>query len=147
MSAGASADGRLRAAGSGVFRVSDARALAPARAAGLEVVRIPLAGVAGKGALLERFAAALAFPDWFGANWDALEDCLGDLSWRPDQGRVLLIDGFESLASGAREDFRVLLELLTDVAEYWAGRGRAFFVVFVDPAQKLRLRSWDDAPA
>jgi hypothetical protein len=148
MSAGWSDDERLSATRSGVYRASDARAPArAAAAAGLEVVSIPLADVRTKAALLERFAAALAFPDWFGANWDALEDCLGDLSWRADLGRLLLIEGFEPLASDARDDFRILLDLLTDVADVWSGRGRAFFVVFVDPAQKLRLRNWSDAPA
>jgi len=140
-------DGRLGAARSGLYRAGAAQALASATAAGFDVVSISLAGVAAKDAVLERFAAALAFPDWFGGNWDALEDCLEDLSWRPDGGRVLLIEGFESLAAGARDDFRVLLDLLADVAEYWAGRGRAFFVVLLDPARKLRLRAWDDASA
>ncbi|KPK08017.1 MAG: hypothetical protein AMJ64_04790 [Betaproteobacteria bacterium SG8_39] len=147
MSRGMAGDEPLSATRSGVYRASDARALAPSAAAGLDVVSIGLADVRAKDALLERFAAALAFPDWFGGNWDALEDCLGDLSWRADQGRLLLIEGFEPLASSARDDFRVLLDLLADVAEYWSGRGRAFFVVFIDPAQKLRLRSWRDAAA
>jgi len=44
-------------------------------------VRIDLAGCTDKATLLARFAAALHFPDWFGHNWDALSDCLTDLSW------------------------------------------------------------------
>ncbi|WP_446686701.1 barstar family protein [Pseudofulvimonas gallinarii] len=26
-------------------------------------------------------AAVFRFPEWFGDNWDALADCLADLSW------------------------------------------------------------------
>lgn len=147
MSSGGAEDERLRAADSGLYRVADARTLAPAVAVGLDVAPIRLAGVVGKDALLERFASALAFPDWFGGNWDALEDCLGDLSWRPQRDRVLLIEGFESLASVSHDDFRVLLDLLADVAEHWSAQGRVFLVLFVDPEHKLGLRSWGDAPA
>ena len=111
-----------------------------------------LAGIArrfegGKAVLFERFAAALAFPDWFGANWDALEDCLGDLSWRPDAGRLLVIDGFETLQGAGGDDFRVLLGLLGDVAQDWAAEGRAFFAIFVDPRRGLTLRDWNAAGA
>ncbi len=130
---------------SGLYRAPDARALAAA--AGVDIVQISLADVGDKGALLERFATALDFPEWFGANWDALEDCLEDLSWRADGTRLLVIEGFEPLAAGARDDFAVLLDLLRDVAEYWSGRGRGFFVLFVDPGHKLRLRSWSETAA
>jgi len=145
MSTGWAGEGRLRAADSGLYRAANAQA--PVSAAGLDVVPIRLAGVANKDALLERFAGALEFPDWFGGNWDALEDCLGDLSWRPRGDRVLLIEGFESLASVSHDDFRVLLDLLADVAEHWSAQGRAFVVLFVDPEHKLGLRPWGDAPA
>lgn len=37
------------------------------------------ASVAGKEQLHARFAAAFDFPDYYGANLDALFDCLGDL--------------------------------------------------------------------
>jgi len=141
------ADARWSARRSGVYRTADARGLSASDAPGLDVVPISLAGVAGKAVLFERFAAALAFPDWFGANWDALEDCLSDLSWRPDAGRLLVIDGFETLQGAGGDDFRVLLGLLGDVAQDWAAEGRAFFAIFVDPRRGLRLRDWNAAGA
>src|SRR3546814_314131 len=50
-----------------------------ARELGHAVAAIDLAGCRDKDDVLDRFAAALHFPDWFGRNWDALADCLGDL--------------------------------------------------------------------
>jgi len=130
---------------SGVYRAPDVRGLRAADAPGLDVVPVSLSGVDSKEALLERFAAALAFPDWFGGNWDALEDCLGDLSWRADAGRLLVIEGFEQLQARAHDDFHVLLDVLADVARDWATRGRAFFVVLVDPEARVALPALDDA--
>ena len=142
-----SVDERWSARRSGVYRAPDARGLSAADAPGLDVVPISLSGVAGKAALLERFAAALAFPDWFGANWDALEDCLGDLSWRADAGRVLVIEGFETLQDVAGDDFRVLLGVLGDVAQQGTAEARGFFAIFVDPRGRLRLRDWNATAA
>ena len=45
-----------------------------------------------KAALLREIAAALEFPGGFGANWDALADSLGDLSWLSAPGYLLLLD-------------------------------------------------------
>ena len=87
-----------------------------------------------KQVLLKNIAAALDFPDWFGANWDALEDCLGDLSWTRAAGHVLL---FSEARAG--DDLGVLTDVLRSSAEFWAGRGRAFFAVFIDPVRALAL--------
>jgi hypothetical protein len=44
------------------------------------VVRIP-PGFTHKQDLFRHIAAKLKFPDYFGFNWDALDECLADLSW------------------------------------------------------------------
>jgi len=60
--------------------------------AGLHAAPVDFGGCAGKGDALARIAAALRFPEWFGGNWDALADCLGDLSWLDGAGQLLVFD-------------------------------------------------------
>ncbi len=116
---------------SGVYRASDVRAIQEAtRGAKLDVVAIE-----AKEELFDSLARALDFPQWFGRNWDALEDVLDDLSWRKGgEGHVLV---FRSYPEG--EELGILLDVLRSSAEYWAGRGKPFFAVFLDPAKKLTL--------
>jgi hypothetical protein len=42
--------------------------------------------------LLDALGRALAFPAYYGRNWDAAEECLGDLGERYPNGAALLID-------------------------------------------------------
>ena len=127
---------RLKDAGrSGVYRTSDyGPLLEVARQNGLPYARISLHGSTDKQAILKSISEALAFPEWFGRNWDALEDCLGDLSWRPQGGHVLL---FDDIALG--DELGILIDVLGSVAEQWAARGIPFFAVFADPAKTLPL--------
>ena len=57
---------------------------------GALVVRIP-AGARGKEKLLGALAGKLRFPAYFGRNWDALDECLRDLSWLGGRGRVVIV--------------------------------------------------------
>jgi Barstar (barnase inhibitor) len=122
---------RLRdPARSGVYRVSGAQAIEQAtQASALDVVAIE----AGTN-LFDAMARALEFPDWFGGNWDALEDCLSDLAWRKGEGHVLLLRSYP-----AGDELGVLIDVLRSAAEYWAGRGRPFFALFIDPQKRLAL--------
>jgi len=147
MTSGASQGDQLGATRSGVYRAIDARMAPAARAAGFDVTTISLSRVVGKDALFDRFAAALAFPEWFGANWDALQDCLSDLSWREGRGQLLVIDGFEALQAASPDDCDVLLDVLAESANHWLWQERPFFAVFVDPGRVLRLPTWDDETA
>lgn len=95
--------------------------------------RLDLADCAGKSDLLRRFATALDFPDWFGQNWDALDDCLGDLSWLPAAGYVLVLEHAAGLHTGHRADFDTALDMLRSAATGWRDQGVPFWV-FVDLA-------------
>jgi hypothetical protein len=117
---------------SGVYRVSRVTEVVDAvQGSNLSLVRLAFAD---KAALLNNFAAALGFPDWFGHNWDALEDCITDLSWRDAPGYVLLIE-----RPRPGDDLGVLVDILRSSAEFWAGRGKPFFALFVDPERALPL--------
>ena len=117
---------------SGVYRVARADEIEDAlRGSAISLVKIRFQE---KERLLKNIASALAFPDWFGANWDALEDCLGDLSWSKAAGHVLL---FSEARAG--DDLGVLTDVLRSSAEFWAGRGKPFFAVFIDPVRALAL--------
>ena len=117
---------------SGVYRAARAEPISQAA----RRMRLSLTKVAfgDKETLLQNFAAALRFPAWFGHNWDALEDCLGDLAWSDAPGHVLLIEG-----ARAGDEFGVLADVLRSSAESWAARGRPFIAVFVDPEGALPL--------
>jgi RNAse (barnase) inhibitor barstar len=125
------------AAESGVYRTRSVDALDDAlQGSRLDFARIVLDGVSGKPALMARFAGTLGFPAGFGENWDALEDCLTDLSWRSAEGHVIAFEAFESLPN---EDLGMLMQVLEAAAGFWGGGGKPFFAVFVDPARRLVL--------
>ena len=92
--------------------------------------------VEAKSPLLQSIAKALEFPDWFGENWDALEDCLTDLSWRKAAGHVLVFDGIGVLPADERG---ILIDILASAAQFWAGQHTPFFAVFIDPGRTLEL--------
>jgi hypothetical protein len=118
---------------SGVYRVTRRNAIDDAlEGANFDVAEIDLKS----GDALRAFATALRFPDWFGGNWDALEDCLGDLSWRKGEGHVLVLRDWQKLPA---DDLGVLIDVLRSSAEFWSGRGRSFFAVLVDAEKKLAL--------
>ena len=99
-----------------------------AERAGLRVARLALADTHDKPTLLALFAAAMAFPDGLGGNWDALADALGDLSWLDTGGHVLVLDGTADLEKADHEVLDTALDILAEAAAGWAMRGVAFQV-------------------
>jgi RNAse (barnase) inhibitor barstar len=73
--------------------------------------------------ILKGIAEAWAFPSHFGHNWDALVDCLSDLSWVGGDKFALIIRN-----ASRNEDWTTLLDCLQDVADRWGPDGE--FLVF-----------------
>jgi len=71
-------------------------------------------------------ARELAFPPYFGENWDALADCLTDLSWAPAEGYAILLSRLTGLA---QQDCFTALDVLDEAAIFWADNGVPFFVL------------------
>lgn len=93
------------------------------------VAPIDCAGCGDKHEILARFAQALRFPDWFGDNWDALADCLGDLSWWPADGYLLLVEHAGAWRTDDAEAFGVLLDILNEAARKWGERRVPFWAL------------------
>jgi RNAse (barnase) inhibitor barstar len=105
-----------------------------AAGAGLTVIRIDLKGLASKAGLLGRVARALNFPDWFGKNWDALNDCLTDLSWLDGRGWVIIFENSKHLAARKPQVFHSAVEVFQSANDYWRRAGKPFWVLFHGPS-------------
>jgi Barstar (barnase inhibitor) len=75
--------------------------------------------------LMAEFARVLRFPDYFGKNWDALSDCLTDLSWFDDTRShfVVAIDHWDYCASP------MLQEILQESVTLWADSETPLYVL------------------
>lgn len=98
--------------------------------AGLALFKADLSGVQGKGEFLAALARAISAPDWFGHNLDALADALGDFSWSPAPGYVLLLcNGGDGLGLGELERAAVL-DVFSEAADFWRQQGKPFWVFY-----------------
>ena len=79
-------------------------------------IRIPRR-VSSKAGLLTLLKDGLHFPDYFGANWDALEECIRDLTWLAS--KQVVISHADVPLSEDRRASSIYLSILADAAEYW----------------------------
>jgi RNAse (barnase) inhibitor barstar len=101
-----------------------------------------------------QMARALRFPDYFGHNWDAVYDCLTDLNWLPAAGYVLVLDGFERLATDEPDQWEIGLKVLREACAFWRPLSRPLFALLRGPSELAPsvpplpfacLSSWRDA--
>ncbi len=101
---------------------------------GYLVFRVDLTHAGSKNDLLDAVARALAFPEWFGRNWDALLDCLADLGWHADKGAegyVVILEHCDGIHGRAEADFVHCLQVFDAAAAEWREQGIPFWC-FVD---------------
>jgi hypothetical protein len=77
-------------------------------------VTATIAGPESAGELRHAIAEALDFPDWYGGTWDALLDCLTDLSWRPAPGYVIGWADYGRLARGQKAAWRTAFDVMRE---------------------------------
>ena len=80
------------------------------------------------------FSAALQFPDYFGENWDAVDECLCDMEWLSFRSLTIVIDGYEKLfgkRKSAVKNKEILCRTLESAGAFWAKLGIPFCVIAV----------------
>ncbi len=88
----------------------------------------------GKRALFGVLRKQLKFPDYFGGNWDALHDCLQDLSWLGPVDRVILIHDGLPFGPAATRSRGIYLQLLQGLVTGESPTGPRWTIVFPQAA-------------
>jgi RNAse (barnase) inhibitor barstar len=101
--------------------------LAGAETNGFATFRIDLTKAGDKKQLLQEIGRSLDFPEWFGHNFDALADCLGDMAWRPAEGYLVMLEHCDGIHGLAESDFVAALQVFQQAADDWREQGIAFW--------------------
>lgn len=119
-------------------KLEDVRA--DAAQAGFALLEADLEQVHGKGEFLAAVAQAVKAPIWFGQNWDALADALGDLSWldvlgaaapgQPVPGYVLLLHSSGETLGLSSVEHEIVTGIFSDTVSFWKSQGKPFWVFF-----------------
>ncbi|MBI4961664.1 MAG: barstar family protein [Desulfomonile tiedjei] len=94
--------------------------------------------IRSKDQFLEHVAGTLAFPEYFGHNWDALADCLTDMSWYGADGFVILYAAVDPFAEASREEFGTALEIFKESAEFWHDREKVMILLLSGSTEKVK---------
>jgi len=107
----------------------------PAPATSLAAVAEVPSDIATKAALLDELYGRLRFPEYFGDNWDALDECIRDLSWLPP-GAVIVKHADLPLV-GDVANLKTYLSILRDAVQKWLdSEERDLIVVFPSECQE-----------
>lgn len=86
--------------------------------------------IRGKPDFLAALSKAFHFPAYYGHNWDALEECLLDLSWLPAPGYILLFNHPSRFVSTAPDEWTTARLILEEAVAHWHREGAPLFVIF-----------------
>jgi RNAse (barnase) inhibitor barstar len=79
-----------------------------------------------KETFLKQAAEAMEFPAYFGANWDAFDECITDLTWCPAQRYVILYDHADIFAQAEPTQYQIALDIFNSAKEYWEANNIPF---------------------
>ena len=84
--------------------------------------------------LFTEFAKALQFPDYFGNNWAAFDECLNDLDWLSGEAYLLLIEDVDQVLTTSDSSFKIFINILKCSVDEWTeGRNYDSFPTLPTP--------------
>jgi Barstar (barnase inhibitor) len=125
---------------------------------GYQVTRIDASQWSTEQDLHRDIAAALAFPDYYGRNLDALNDCMRDVvnqdyGWAPGTaGLVLVFTGYDAFAARCPRPAQIVLDVMANHSRSAALFGRRLMCLVQSNDPHIRFEpvgatavAWNDA--
>ena len=100
-----------------------------AKARGLAYFHLEGKSIEKKEQFLNHAATVMHFPDYFGNNWDAFEECITDFEWLDAEGYVIHFDHTDNFAAHHESQLETVVELFQDAVDYWKDEGKPMLVL------------------
>ena len=88
-----------------------------------KTIQVELKNIKTKKELFDTFKDSLSFPDYFGYNFDALNDCMTDLSWLIGVDKIIVTVNSDVLIDSLK-DRKLLKDILDNCQDYWENEGK-----------------------
>ncbi|KYC42701.1 barnase inhibitor [Scytonema hofmannii PCC 7110] len=99
---------------------------------GIQVFYLNGREISSKETFLRKAAEAMQFPAYFGANWDAFDECITDLTWFSAESYVLLYERPDIFAQAEPTQWQIAVNILRSAEEYWQSANKPLNVFFVN---------------
>lgn len=94
-------------------------------------------GVDTKADYLARCARTFDFPDYFGGNWDALEECLADVGDTDAEGLLVVWHSWQHMALESPKAFATALDIWRSTVDSWEAQGDRAGVVLLSESPTI----------
>lgn len=98
------------------------------------VYRADLRSARTRDQLLKIVGEGLEMPAWYGANYDALMDCLCDMNWVPAPGYTVILENCHNINTLAAPEFNMLIDVFAGAANAWREEDKPFWCFVDQPA-------------
>ncbi len=100
------------------------------------------ASITDKETFFKKFSSAMKFPDYFGENWDAFDECITDMEWCRSIGYIILYDNFQVFATADPKEFHKALNSFKFGINEWQEENTYMYVLLkgtITNEYKLRI--------
>jgi len=95
----------------------------------VHVIDVPLDAADLESALMNDLARGFQFPDYFGENWNAIDECMRDLEWLPADGYSCLLLHRDALEQRIPQAMEIFLSVMRYASTDWQRQGKRLCLV------------------
>jgi hypothetical protein len=99
---------------------------------GIQIFYLDGREVYDKHSFLRKIATVMKFPDYFGENWDALDECITDLDWCSAKRYVLIYDQPNVFSKAAPIEWEIAYDILQSAVTHWQATDTPMDILFIE---------------